>query len=77
MSKHETILQILKKIKPIVNFEEVNGILDNGYLDSMEFMSLISELEQSFNVEISADEITAENFDTIETIVEMIERIEG
>lgn len=77
MSKHEAILEILQKIKPFVNFEKAHGILDNGYLDSLEFMNLITELSQRFGVELGVDEITPENFDTVETIEKMIERIGG
>jgi len=77
MSKREAILEILKKIKPSVDFEQVRGILDNGYLDSLEFMNLITELGQRFGVELSVDEITPENFDTMETIEKMIERVGG
>jgi len=77
MPKREAILEILKKIKPSVDFEQVRGILDNGYLDSLEFMNLITELGQRFGVELSVDEITPENFDTMETIEKMIERVGG
>ena len=70
-------MEILKKIKPPVDFEQVRGILDNGYLDSLEFMNLITELGQRFGVELSVDEITPENFDTMETIEKMIERVGG
>ncbi|MBR6400409.1 MAG: acyl carrier protein [Firmicutes bacterium] len=77
MSKKETILEILKNINPSVNFEQVQGILENGYIDSMDFMRFIAELGQHFGVDIDADEITSENFDTVETIEKMIERLKG
>ena len=77
MSNREAILEVLQKIKPSVNFEQVQGILDNGYLDSLEFMNLIAELGQRFGVELDVDEITPENFDTVETIEKMINRVRG
>lgn len=70
-------MEILKKIKPSVEFEQVRGILDSGYLDSLEFMNLITELGQRFGVELGVDEITPENFDTMEKIEKMIERVGG
>lgn len=76
MSKRETLLEILRKIKPSVNFEEAHGILENSYLDSLEFVTLITDLGTSFGIEIGVDEITAENFDTLETIEKLVERIE-
>ena len=77
MSKREDILEILQKIKPSVNFEQAQGLLDNGYLDSLDFMKLITELSQHFGVNIGIDEITEENFDTVETIEKMIDRSRG
>ena len=77
MSKREIILEILHSIKPYVDFEQAQGILENSCLDSLEFLNLISELSTRFGVEIGVDEITAENFDTVETIEAMIERIGG
>lgn len=77
MSKREAILEILSKIRPSVDYENAQGILENGLLDSLEFLNLISELGSHFGVEIGIDEITVENFDTIETIEKMVQRIEG
>ena len=75
MSKREAILEILHTIRPSVNFEEAYGIIDNGILDSLEFLSLITELGTHFDVEIDAEEITSENFCTVETIEKMITRL--
>ena len=77
MSKREAILEILHKIRPSVNFENAQGILDNGLLDSLEFLNLITELGSRFGIEIGVEEITSENFNTVETVEKMIERIGG
>lgn len=77
MSKREVILEILHSIKPNIDFENVQGILDNGYLDSLVFLQLITELGARFGIEIDVDEITSENFDTVETIEALVERIMG
>ena len=75
MPEKEAVLAILRKIKPTVDFEQAHGILDNGYLDSLEFLTLITELGAYIGVEIGVDEIAAENFDTVETIAVMLERL--
>ena len=77
MTKREEILEILHKIRPSVDFEHVEGILDNNYLDSLEFLNLITELGKHFGIEIGVEEITSQNFNTVDTIEEMIERIGG
>lgn len=75
MSEKEAVLVILRKIKATVDFEQACGILGNGYLDSLEFLTLITELGAHIGVEIPVDEITPENFNTAETIAAMIERL--
>ena len=74
MSKRETLLEILRKIKPGVNFEEAHGILENGYLDSLEFVTMIQEIGSNLGVDIDADDITPENFDTLDSIEKLVER---
>ena len=77
MSKREIILEVLRSVKPQVNFEKAHGLLSSSYLDSLEFLSVITELGNRFGTEIGVDDITAENFDTVETIEALIERIKG
>lgn len=47
-------------------------LLDNGLLDSMSLVRLLTHLEDAFGVSIADDELDPENFETIETIAAMI-----
>ena len=71
----EEIIRILKEIKPTKNLEGLSNIIDGSYLDSFEIMNLIVMLSESFGVEIDFEEITAENFNSIEAMTAMIERL--
>ena len=66
------VLEILKKIKPAKNFEGVDKIVEEGYLDSFELMALITTLSDDFGVEIPFDRITPENFNSAEAIAAMV-----
>lgn len=72
MSERESVLQILKEIKPTANLENITDIIDGGYLDSMELMGLISELAEKFEIEIDIDWITPENFNSIDAMANMV-----
>ena len=75
MSIREQIVNILKEIKPNMNLEGLTDIVDGAFLDSFEIMNLIMMLSEAFGVEIDFEEITAENFNSIDAMVSMVERL--
>ncbi len=72
----QTIIDIIKEIKPGVEIDITTKLLDEKILDSLAMISLVAELGDEFDVEITAQEIVPENFETVEAIYEMIERLE-
>lgn len=77
MTTYEKILAILKEVKPTKNLEGVTDIIEGGYIDSMELLMLISMLNESFDVEVSVDDIIPENFNSVDAISAMVERLVG
>lgn len=73
MTTRETVLRILGEIKPTVNLEGIDNIIDGGYLDSLELMSLISSLMEEFDFELDIDCITPENFNSVDAVVALID----
>jgi acyl carrier protein len=55
--------------------QKTNNIdIFNLGLDSINVMALISNLQEAFDFKLEIDELNFENFQTISTIVEMIEK---
>lgn len=77
MSTKEQILEILKQIKPNKSLEGVTDIVQSNYLDSFEIMNLIMLMSETFGVEIGFEEITAENFDSVDAMTAMITRLQS
>lgn len=75
MSVKEQICAILKEIKPNKNLEDITNIVEGGYLDSFEIMNLIMALTETFGIDIDFEEITAENFNSLDAITAMVERL--
>ena len=71
----DEVIEILEMIYPDidVNDEDMNLPED---LDSMDIIALIAELEDKFDIEITMEEKTEENFENIDTLVAMIERLQ-
>ena len=72
----ETVLEILSKVKPNVDFKNANAIVDDGLLDSMDIVILVGELNDEFDIEIQVTDLVPENFNTVDAIVKMVERLE-
>ena len=72
----ERIIEIIKEIKPGVAIDENTRLLDNKILDSLAIVSLVAELGDEFDVDITARDILPENFETPAAIMAMIERLE-
>ena len=75
MNMRDEDIEILEMICPDidVNDEDMNLPED---LDSMDIIALIAELEDKFDIEITMEEKTEENFENIDTLVAMIERLQ-
>lgn len=77
MSIKEQIVSILKDVKQGKDLSAVQNIVEGGYLDSMELMALIMNLTDTFGVDISFDEITPENFNSIDAIAKLVETLKN
>ena len=51
-------------------------MIDNGVLDSFDLISIVSGLNDEFEIEITADELEAENFNMLDAIVALVESMQ-
>lgn len=70
------LLEILKEVKPGVDFEKETSLVDDGILDSLDIISIISEVSDEFDVKIPPEEITPENFNSASAMMELINDLE-
>jgi acyl carrier protein len=72
----EELLKILKEIHSDVDYEACTTLIDDGILDSFDIISIITEVSSEFDVQIPANEIVPENFNSAEALWKLIERLE-
>ena len=72
----EELLKILNEVKPGVDYENETDLIGHGVLDSITMVTLVLQLSDEFDVDISPVDITPENFKTVQTIYDMIQRLE-
>ena len=69
------IIEILEELKPGVDYKNIDNLIDGRYLDSLTILSLVSELEEEFDIEIPTVEIIPDNFNSVEKINSLIEKL--
>lgn len=73
----EQLLAILKKIRPDVDFENEKALIEDGILDSFDVVSIISELDDEFGVQIKITELDPENFNSAESIWALVQKLQS
>lgn len=71
----DELLEILEDIKPNVDFKTCTDLIDGGYLDSFDILSIVSELNDAFGVEISPVDIVSGNFNSADALWKMVQRL--
>lgn len=71
----DEVIEILAMINPAIDAEDEDLNIAED-LDSMDIIALIAELEDKFDIEITMEEKTEENFENVDTLVEMIKRLQ-
>ena len=72
----EKLLEILRSLHPEVDFENTVDLIDDGILDSLDIVTLVTDINCEFDVSIPAEEIVPENFNSAEALMELIERLD-
>ncbi len=71
----DTLLEILEDLHPEVDFETCDTLVDDKIIDSFDIVSIISEINEEFDVVIPAEEIIPENFNSAEALYDLIQRL--
>ncbi len=73
----DELLEILEDLAPGTDFETCTTLIDDHILDSFAILSLVSEIEDAFDVEVSPAELVPANFNSAKTLWAMIERLQA
>lgn len=71
----EELIKVLEEIQPGVDYKTCKTLIDDHILDSFGILSLVSEIEDNFDIEVSPAELIPENFNSAESLWAMIERL--
>lgn len=70
------LLEILENLHPEVDFDTCQTLIEDKILDSFDIITIISEINEAYDVVIPAEEIVPENFNSAQALYELICRLE-
>lgn len=70
----EQLLEILNEIRPDVDFAHETALVDGGILESLDIVTIVAEIMDVFEVELSIDDLLPENFNSAQAMLELIAR---
>ena len=73
----EEILAILEDIQPDADYENCTTLIDDGILSSFDVLSIVGELEDTYNIRILPVEVVPANFNSAKAIYDMVQRLRG
>lgn len=72
----ERLLEILKEINPDVDFENCTTLIDDGHLDSFAILEIVGELNDEFDISITASNIVPENFNSAAALWKLVQELQ-
>ena len=71
----DQLLDILTEVNSDVDYETCDTLVDDGILDSFDIVSIVGELNDTFDINITPVDIVPENFNSAEAMWDMIQRL--
>lgn len=72
-TRNEIIMKLLREILPYDEINQTTELIESGILDSLSIMVFVTHLEDEFQIEVSDDAITADNFSNVLKIAQLVE----
>ena len=69
--------EILNAVNPEILENEDMNLFDEGIMDSLMVMMLVTNLESAYSIYIDPDDIVEENFETVDEIWNLVKKHQG
>ena len=66
----------MSDVRPDVDFTTATTLIDDDILDSFDIISIVSEVNEEFDININVEDLLPENFNSAEAIWELIQRLD-
>ena len=73
----EKVFEVLQEALPQVDFLSSDTLVDDGILDSLAITEVVAALTMEFGITIPYEEIVEANFNSIDGLAKLVERLQG
>ena len=71
----EKLMELLRELRPDVDFEKETALIDDGILGSFDITALVNELMDEFDVELDLADLEPENFNSAQAIWDYVQSL--
>lgn len=71
----DKLISILNDLHPDVDFLTADGLIEYGIFDSFDIVSIVAEIDAEFDVQIPAEALTPENFNSAKALYALVLRL--
>ncbi len=75
--KMDELLNLLSEIRPDVDFQNEEALIDDEILDSFDIISIVGEINDQFDIDINVNDLLPENFNTVEAMWDLIQKLQN
>ena len=73
MHDETKLLQILTETCPGVDFTKETTLVDDGFLESLDLVTIVSEIMATFDIELNVDDLLPENFNSVPAMLRLMQ----
>ena len=73
----QELMEILEETRPDIDFENETALIDKEMLDSFDIISIVSEINEAFDISINVNDLLPENFNSVDAILALIVCVMG
>lgn len=70
------LMEILEETRPEIDFETETALIDDQLLDSFDIISIVSEINDAFDISINVNDLLPENFNSVDAILALIKKLQ-
>lgn len=70
----EKFLEMLKELRPNIDFENSENLVEDGSLDSLDIFEIINAIETKIGIKIEGDDIDPDHFITVDKMWELVKK---
>ena len=72
----QSIIDILTDVKDGIDYENEKNLIDDELLDSFDVVAIVGELDETFYIEITMDDMIPENFNSVDAICALVQKLQ-